>query len=105
MGINYYICEQYEDGDEIEIYHIGKSSYGWCFALHVEPDKGIKDLNDIQKLWQGKIIRDEDGQKVSEKEMLQKITNRELGWRHEVSDSFCVGQGEGPYDYIKGVFS
>ena len=40
MGTNYYTKL---DGEEL---HIGKSSGGWCFSLHVIPELGINDLPD-----------------------------------------------------------
>jgi len=41
MGTNYYLVT--EDGNRL---HIGKSSFGWCFALHVMPWMGLNSLND-----------------------------------------------------------
>jgi hypothetical protein len=63
MGTNYYIelphCLSYTESDER--YHVGKSSAGWCFALHVDPDKGINDLEDIKALCkQGRIKNEYD---------------------------------------------
>ena len=41
MGTNYYhetgVCEQCGLSEQRR--HIGKSSFGWCFSLHVEPDE------------------------------------------------------------------
>lgn len=41
MGTNYYA--KLEDDTEL---HIGKSSGGWCFSLHIYPKIGIDDLPD-----------------------------------------------------------
>jgi len=54
MGTNYYLypaspCKAC--GRSYEAKHIGKSSAGWCFLLHVIPEEGINDLEDWKKLW------------------------------------------------------
>jgi len=135
MGTNYYIidnlCEHCGRSDEY--YHIGKSSAGWCFSLHVEPKDNICDLSDIMKMWQGKQIKNEYGEIISEAEMLCIITDRfsemkekkpfgyeswdqfheknysEFGpknlLRHRHDGMHCVGHGNGTYDFIKGEFS
>lgn len=81
MGTNYYMkksgacpcCKR-----EHETLHIGKSSAGWCFALHVMPERGINDLEDWQKLWNepGVTIETEYGEQVTAEEMTQVITQR-----------------------------
>ncbi len=63
---------------EKETLHIGKSSGGWCFSLHVIPEEGINDLEDWQKLlssgdWK---IEDEYGRVVSYEELMSVITER-----------------------------
>lgn len=79
MGTNYYVkhpkCERC--GHQPDDLHIGKSSAGWCFALHVYPEKGIYDLPDWKREWAGKPIADEYGKRVSKTEMLRTITKRE----------------------------
>jgi hypothetical protein len=81
MGTNYYwkegpdcpTCRRSFTGK-----HIGKSSHGWTFALHVYPDQGIDDIEDWEKLWQkaGSMIIDEYGEKLGADEMRQIITSR-----------------------------
>lgn len=81
MGTNYYMkksgacpcCKR-----EHETLHIGKSSAGWCFALHVMPERGINDLEDWQKLWNepGVTIETEYGEQVTAEEMTQVVTQR-----------------------------
>ena len=54
MGTNYYSVRrsfEYESADLFwdrhfneDCIHIGKSSMGWCFSLHVIPDRGINSL-------------------------------------------------------------
>lgn len=75
MGTNYYwhhdICGSCGRSDDP--IHIGKSSAGWCFALHVDEDIGIKSLDDWMSRW-GEMnhtnseIRDEYGHPVSRKD-------------------------------------
>jgi hypothetical protein len=131
MGTNYYYfrkpkCECC--GREFEPLHIGKSSVGWCFLLHVEPELGINTLDDW-KSWfkvKGSYIRNECNEIRSEPEMIQIITERFVGipitrnpkWleqnhaepgpnnllRSQVGRG-CVGHGDGTWDYITGEFS
>ena len=53
MGTNYYlrlkVCPHCAKPEKT--IHIGKSSVGWCFGLHVIPEDGIHDLDDFRKLW------------------------------------------------------
>lgn len=90
MGTNYYlhrnICAHCGRGDPP--LHIGKSSWGWCFALHVgsQSDEGlmtgIHDLGDWQAIWRDGEIRDEYGVKISIEGMERQITDRG-GLMHE----------------------
>ena len=112
MGTNFYLhskpCECCGRADEP--LHIGKSSAGWAFALHVYPENEIKNLDDWKK-----ILRETDGQIFDEyerertyDEMIDNITNRSHpnGLRHSHIDGWhCIGNGEGTYDYIIGEFS
>lgn len=68
MGTNYYLrvpkdrpeeyerfaARTYRDNPEplpyVEL-HIGKSSYGWCFALHVIPELDLNSLQDWEVLF------------------------------------------------------
>ena len=137
MGTNYYLeaqspCECC--GRPYQALHIGKSSAGWCFSLHVIPEEGIKTLDDWKKKWEGKRIFNEYDDDVPPEEMLDTITNRAwkngfrkipfgyADWesfhidnhsepgpngllRHRLSDHHCIGHGEGTWDYIIGDFS
>lgn len=135
MGTNYYITESCPCcGREDEPKHLGKSSAGWCFALHVYPDEGINDLSDWEKLWEGKTIIDEYGDWINTKQMRDIITNREgndkqeknpfgyKSWvefhrlnqselgpnnliRRQVDSYHCIGHGDGTWDLIVGEFS
>ena len=82
MGTNYYLrsnrCSHCGRSDETKK-HIGKSSFGWAFSLHVYPDDGIRDLADWIPLFEDKKnhIEDEYGQEAPVQEMLDVIRQRE----------------------------
>lgn len=126
MGTNYYfhrdICPMCGKADET--FHIGKSSYGWCFSLHVIPEEGINDLPDWEKMWESGIIADEYGKRLKPVEMKDIITRRgskpviSSEWysknhaipgpnglaRHKLDPQHCVKHGEGTWDCILGEF-
>ena len=112
MGTNFYLeskpCECCGRADEP--LHIGKSSAGWAFALHVYPEKGINNLYDWRKILKetnGKIVNEYGDEKTYD-EMIDDITNRShpRGLQHSLVDGrHCIGNGEGTYDYIIGEFS
>lgn len=82
MGTNYYLepkppCQCC--GRPFEQLHIGKSSAGWCFALHVIPERGIKDLDDWVRIWSQPEAR--------------------------IVDEYCIGHGAGTLDLLVGEFS
>jgi len=143
MGTNYYIkgestkeiCEHCNSKYIKEnLIHIGKSSCGWCFGLHIIPELNINNLADWKKMWKGKKIYDEYNKIISKKEMLNIITKRNykveiikfpneyylnqeqfyeqnnctLGingcLRRNISGQYCVGHGEGTWDLIIGDF-
>ena len=117
MGTNYYLHQKQDCeccGRPFEPMHIGKSSCGWCFALHVMPDDNINTLEDWIDLWSepGSFIHNEYGEKISTDDMLEIITGRRK-WdgsfpctkRHTVDGSHCIGHGNGTWDYIIGEFS
>lgn len=134
MGTNYYVhmavCAHCGRGDR-EL-HIGKSSMGWVFGLHIIPEKGINGLDDWKKFWKNKTIKNEYGDFITQEEMLDIITNRKglpkekkpyvyPDWKdfHEKNGSefgpnnllrskvghHCVGHGEGTWELIQGEFS
>lgn len=132
MGTNYYlhydVCPHCNRPSKVE--HIGKSSCGWCFSLHVIKDEGDEDilsLDDWRKEWNkpGNIIFDEYNRMISPAEMEKIITIRKA--RDEIDEKFmeenqavpgpnnmarsmidglhCIGHGEGTWDLIRGNFS
>lgn len=135
MGTNYYIFEECEScGARNNELHIGKSSAGWCFSLHIYPDKDINTLDDWIAIFEsGQVIQDEYGRFVSAKKMISNIAERGRkekweekpysypSWeafhqdnhsqrgpngllRHRIGNH-CNGHGDGTYDYIQGEFS
>lgn len=134
MGTNYYfhpplknVCEHCGRGDsageEDPVLHIGKSSAGWCFSLHIYPELNLRTFDDWQhKLTQpGVVVRDEYGDPVRVEHLLETITARSWpsmrvvrngeavlvgpnGLRRHPLDSHCVGHGEGTWDYLVGEF-
>jgi len=96
MGTNYYwiqrknVCQHCNRADETE-QHIGKSSGGWCFTLHVYPEDSLHDLPDWEVLFAqpSSIIRDEYGKTVTVKEMLEIITDR--SWKTRMKDRLPSG--------------
>ena len=114
MGMNYYLhtkpdCECC--GRDFEPLHIGKSSGGWCFSLHVMPEDNIKTLDDWRELWSkpGAFIRNEYREKVPIEEMEKTITERvwrgEFPQRHDLDGWHCIAHGSGTWDHITGEFS
>ena len=132
MGTNYYWRANV--GTRRVQYHVGKSSGGWCFALHVLPEHGINSLEDWKRLFDqpGSLIVDEYEQEVPIAEMLRVITERKAlrgirqpvwtaerfrqNHRHAepgpnglaravVDGRYCVGHGEGTWDLVPGEFS
>ncbi len=126
MGTNYYLHKPL--GQKL---HVGKSSGGWCFALHVI-ENGPRNLKDWTTLFKrpNKIV-DEYGRKISRKEMLSIITDRTwkkndvpVGYkdwedfhRYNYSedgpnglvrckiDGRCIGHEDGTWDLVTGDFS
>ena len=129
MGTNYYFITEDKRFFENGRLHIGKSSAGWVFSLHVYPEKDISSLNDWKKLWKDVegYIQDEYGRGVSTRKMYNIIIER--SWprnipitedflkendatkgpnglvRHKIDGGHCIGHGPGTWDYIIGDFS
>lgn len=113
MGTNYYLHQKQDCeacGRPHEALHIGKSSYGWCFSLHVMPEDGINSLDDWRRLWSqpGAFIRDEYGDTITVENMEAIITERNHDhglMRHQVDGRHCLANGAGTWDHIAGAFS
>lgn len=117
MGTNYYsITRGFEQRSDLwdyrytsDVLHIGKSSGGWCFALHVYPELGINDLDDWVSIFVDpeRVMIDENLEPVDLAKITSTITAR--AWkgglkRHQVG-RHCVKQGAGTWDCIVGQFS
>lgn len=76
MGTNYYWHNVKAPSKPI---HVGKSSAGWCFSLHVYPENDINDLEDWLKIFNTRMgyIRNEYGETVPKHELIHIITNRQ----------------------------
>jgi len=97
--------------------HIGKSSAGWCFSLHVIPEMGINNLDDWKRYFaiDGSKIIDEYGCNHTVEEMLDRIENRKscvpiteeslglsLGNYKDVADFYEKNQAEpGPNNLLR----
>ena len=141
MGTNYYWypadqpipCITCGHAEDYTKFHIGKSSAGWCFSLHIIPDLNTNSLEDwIANFYlKGSYILDEYGDKVSPEEMMDIIVRRnspEKGahsidflksnrahpgpnnlLRHDIKaaeeSSGCIKNGAGTWDLITGEFT
>ena len=136
MGTNYYLSSSAcpHCGRSDPELHIGKSSYGWCFGLHVIPAQGINSLNDYSSLivTSGLLHRSTYGRPVTPEEMLDVITQRvgptpkagmnkpslSPDWLRRNSacagpnnlaraalEHGCIGHGEGTWDLLDCEFS
>lgn len=84
MGTNYHWHEKpapcHACGhDDSKVLHIGKSSLGWVFMLHVDPEEGLNTLRDWRDRWlePGSKILSEYGTLISIDQMLDIILDRE----------------------------
>jgi len=80
MGTNYHLemerCPHC--GKPREELHIGKSSAGWVFALHIYPDRGVHDFPDWIDLFANpnNVIMDEYGKALKPEEFLPVVLLR-----------------------------
>ena len=144
MGTNYYsvkrdiehlvmmdfydLHERCYDLDGNDVLHIGKSSSGWCFSLHVIPEQGINSLQDWVKLFidPERMIVDEYKNECDLIKIMGVITTRSRQnpdqWSQEEMDRNCAepgpnnlvrhrlgrgctAHGEGTWDLLEGHFS
>ncbi len=111
MGTNYYLTNIFEQIAGEEPRHIGKSSYGWAFMLHVEDEGGFPGtLSEWQELWNkaGAMITDEYGNELTVQELENIILRRKApgnkSLRRLVQDE-TYWHGTGTFDYCLGEFS
>ena len=91
MGTNYYaqldVCESC--GHPAHQLHIGKSSMGWCFSLHMHPECGLETWDNWVSFLKGKRIVDEYGSKISRRQFMEIVTKRRGN----------VGKGPPPFKF------
>jgi len=126
MGTNYYLEEELPCptcARPFERLHIGKSSAGWCFALHEIPERGLTTLDAWMALWaQGRIF-DEYGEEIEPDRMRSIVTERSgrgdtafdfdrnyaepgpNGLVRAKIGPYCTAHGIGTWDMIPGEFS
>lgn len=105
MGTNYYAVKTCECCGNEDKYHIGKSSGGWVFSLHVEPDEGINDLYDVMQIIKDpkRKVVNEYGDTIFKKNLLDIIKNRKCEERGEPPNSFSSwGQFHRINDSLEG---
>ena len=131
MGTNYYWTRPQDSAGPLnsdhEIHlHIGKSSFGWCFALASHPDLGILTLADWIPcfFYPGSRIECENGIAYSPGGMLDQIMKRSGTapprvknhdsidaapgpnnlLRARIDGCHCVRHGAGTWDIMEGEF-
>jgi len=109
VGTNYYLQDDsrlcIECGRGGVRRHIGKSSAGWVFSLHVYPDDGIHDLDDWRALFERWPIVDEYGRDVTADRMVEIITKRSHPdglSRNDAPDGRTYRRGSGTWDCYTG---
>jgi len=141
MGTNFYwtkktdVCPHCGRSDNTKELHIGKSSAGWCFSLHVKhpawtecsDDSLPLDLFEWKELFADPeaVITNEYGEVITQEKMIECITNRSFPSaptaahfvhnggvpgphnliRHKLSPDRCIAHGKGTWDLIVGYFS
>ena len=128
MGTNYYMTSRSAPQPRAEAIHVGKSSCGWCFALHVMPEMGLTSWDDWLAVLSlpGSLVFDEYGVEVTLHKLVQVVMGRrhsdskpdqaflsqnhaEIGpnglVRAQIDGQHCIGHGTGTWDLICGEFS
>ena len=87
MGTNYYlstgtkekvICNYGCEHEIEENLHIGKSSFGWYFSLHVIPEKNLNELEDWKKILKDGVITNEYGENISYETIIEIILSKDF---------------------------
>lgn len=119
MGTNYYlhidVCPTC--GRSADQIHIGKSSCGWRFSLHVSQgawEEIPRNLDEWRESWKLGVIKNEYDQVITPGQMLRIIkhrgqyipANNREGLSYHPVDGFCIANAEdGDYDLLVGEFS
>lgn len=79
MGTNYYVrkkkcphCGHTPDG-----IHIGKSSYGWQFSFQYNGGKFYRNVTEMKRWLDSKIIVDEHGNRTSQKDFWKMVEEKQ----------------------------
>ena len=114
MGTNYYakFPKVFGTFPSEEDYHIGKSSGGWVFSLHVDEERGINSFNDLLTMLERcDHIINEYGEEIPIQEMVDIIkrsgyTDARPLVKPEIDGFHCVGfDQEGNCSLIIGNFA
>jgi len=117
MGTNYYSivkeseeCPHCNHSTPRTEKHIGKSSFGWCFQLHVYPEESINSLNDWLPYFDKYIIEDEYGKTVSKEDILRIITepkrsNNRNNSSSQIGSSLIRSQFLDHYQAVEGPYN
>ena len=99
MGTNYYLrtgkkitktCDCGFEHELDEKLHIGKSSWGWKFVLHIIPERGINELEDWEELFKTGKIFDEYNNEITVEQMMNCILNRSFPTCNHSPDPGCA---------------
>lgn len=113
MGTNYYWHQKPAPcrtcgHDEAKVIHIGKSSMGWVFMLHVDSEEGLNTLEDWQDRWTkpGSKILSEYGTLTDIEKMNDIILDRENASEPWSVSRMAQNQASpGPRGLYRGVFN
>ena len=109
MGTNYYLHIKKPDQKVVtpmsfNTYHIGKSSYGWAFSLHVDEYEGVNSLQDLKnkilEAGENATIQDEYGNIFTLDELLSVILDRSWGNYCASEEEFKTSKHMFPDDFL-----
>lgn len=81
-------------------YHIGKNSYGWRFLLASYPNLGVTKLDHWKELFKLGQIEDEDGNIISQEQMINIITKKESATRLQFHPESIYSAPNETYDVV-----
>jgi len=123
MGTNYYAqwdsCKHCKRADEYDRFHVGKSSWGWMFSLHVieqrdwDDDKyGMEAPQDYEgwlKFLTHSNVRvfDEYSQEMDGALFMDQVVANRQGdlQRHSLDGKYYTANGKGTWDMCRGEYS
>jgi hypothetical protein len=130
-GIDYYLVENSSVplGDSRKVY-LGRSASGWCFFLHVYPNRNILDWKNLLKyvrvkVSEGWVIKSTNEMTLSVEAFENIVSHRQKGhishsnqWylanrairgprglARKIKDNYvCLGHGNSTFDYVSDEF-